>query len=706
MGEAAQALGGRRNYRFARPATPARRLPAGWPALAVAGPGLLTAAGLAMWMLALGKISLDEMGGIGLIGAVPPLGFAGLALINAGMISGLFQARIRTPLVAAQLIVSIFALHGAADLMASNPVFHVSYRHAGIVEHILRTGEIDPFIDAYFNWPGFFILSGLISETAGLASAVGLIRWAPVFFNLLYLAPLLLLFKAGSRDDRTVWLAAWFFYLANWIGQDYFSPQAATFFSFIFIVALMLRWLTNTAADSPTVEGVLNPPGSAADGVALSSPASAAGGVALSSPGSAAGGDALGRAPRADGVALNSPASRAHGDALSSPASRADGVALGRASRADGVVLNGPGSPAAGDSLAPPGSALGSGSAAQRMTALAAVIAVFAALVPSHQLTPFAICGAVAALVVFRRCAYRTLPVLMGVLIVTWMIYMSVTYLAGHLEALVQAGGTDSAAANVHGRVKGSPEHLVVVYGRLVMSAAVWGLAALGALRRFREGNRDLTFVVLAAAPFPLMLLQSYGGEMLLRIYLFVLPFAAFLVARLFTVRNGGRRWMAGALAGATTMTLLPGFLLTRYGNEVMNQFTSQEIAAVQRLYRIAPRGSMLVAATEALPWKYRDYGEYRYRDMTDFELPPESRPIDELARALRREAEGRRIFLVFTRSTRESAALLGVPYPGPKLSGPPGGWVPRMEARLRNSPLARTVYANRDATIFEVARA
>ncbi|MGH2809666.1 MAG: hypothetical protein ACRDIA_02160, partial [Actinomycetota bacterium] len=562
---------------------------------------------LAMWMLALGEISLGEIGGTGLIGAIPPLGFAGLALINAGMISALFQSRIRAPLVAVQLIVSIFALHGAADLMSSNPVFHVSYRHAGIVEHILRTGEIDPFIDAYFNWPGFFIFSGLISESAGMPSAVGLIRWAPVFFNLLYLAPLLLLFKAGSKDDRTVWLAAWFFYLANWIGQDYFSPQGATFFSFIFIVALMLRWLSNTSADSFEDESV-------------------------------------------------------------------------------------------------PGSAHDSGSPAQRVTALAAVIAAFIAIVPSHQLTPFAICGAVAALVVFRRCAYKTLPVLMGVLIITWMIYMSVTYLAGHLEALVQAGGTDSAAANVHGRVKGSPEHLVVVYGRLVMSAGVWGLAALGAIRRFREGNRDLTFVVLAAAPFPLILLQSYGGEMMLRIYLFVLPFAAFLMARLFLVRTESRRWVAGALAGATTMTLLPGFLLSRYGNEVMNQFTSQEVAAVGRLYRLAPKGSMLVAATEALPWKYRDYGEYRYRDMTDLDLPPESRPTEELAHALRREAEGRRIFVIFTRSTRENAALLGVPYPGSKQAGP--GWVSRMEGRLKNSPAARTVFSNRDATIFEVARA
>jgi hypothetical protein len=40
---------------------------------------------------------------------------------------------------------------------------------------------------------------------------------------------------------RHVWIACWLFLWANWIGQDYLSPQAFTFFEGLVVVGLVLR---------------------------------------------------------------------------------------------------------------------------------------------------------------------------------------------------------------------------------------------------------------------------------------------------------------------------------------------------------------------------------------------------------------------------------------------------------------------------------
>jgi len=58
--------------------------------------------------------------------------------------------------------------------------------------------------------------------------------------------------------------------------------------------------------------------------------------------------------------------------------------------------------------------------------------------------------------------------------------------------------------------------------------------------------------------------------------------------------------------------------MLTRYGNERLETFTRDEVAAVQALYAIAPPGAMLVGISGNLPWKATRYDEYRYRPIGD----------------------------------------------------------------------------------------
>ena len=48
---------------------------------------------------------------------------------------------------------------------------------------------------------------------------------------------------ALTRDRRVVWLGAWLFFVANWVGQDYFSPQAFAFFLYLVLLGVVVRWL-------------------------------------------------------------------------------------------------------------------------------------------------------------------------------------------------------------------------------------------------------------------------------------------------------------------------------------------------------------------------------------------------------------------------------------------------------------------------------
>jgi hypothetical protein len=67
--------------------------------------------------------------------------------------------------------------------------------------------------------------------------------WAQVFFNLTYFIELAFLFQVLGIAYRTQWLAILFFVCGNWVGQDYFAPQAFSFTLSLAILAVALSWL-------------------------------------------------------------------------------------------------------------------------------------------------------------------------------------------------------------------------------------------------------------------------------------------------------------------------------------------------------------------------------------------------------------------------------------------------------------------------------
>ena len=67
-------------------------------------------------------------------------------------------------------------------------------------------------------------------------------------------------------------MGSWIFFISNWVGQDYFSPQALSYFIHLMILGLLLTWFRREryrSADGDVAEHDLLPSGTAWQHVGL-----------------------------------------------------------------------------------------------------------------------------------------------------------------------------------------------------------------------------------------------------------------------------------------------------------------------------------------------------------------------------------------------------------------------------------------------------
>jgi hypothetical protein len=582
-------------------------------------PAALTTAPLAalvLWTQLLVGADASLISDLGLITAMPPVAFVALFVLIVTFVVTISQARLNVPLIVLHIVVLIYCLFGAAILVEGQPRTATAWKLVGIIDQVMHHGSVDATKDAFQNWPGFFILVAFLSRLAGIESPLILASWAHVFFNLLYLGPLLLLFRAGTQDKRLIWLAIWLFYLCNWIGQDYLAPQALGYFYYVLILGVLLTWFQS----GKTVRGHLAQ------------------------------------------------------QLRYLPARLQNSIAKWLAPE------NKPARPAA---------------VGLQQTGLLALLFVFmAVMVPSHQLTPVALLAAVAILVVAGRITPGSIPLILGVMIVAYISFMTVPYLRGHVSNFTKPLGdlTANVTDNVTARVRGSPLHTFVVMFRIFSGMVMWLIAGLGIVSRIRAGQRDTTFLLLAAVPFGLLGVQTYGGELLLRTFLFALPFTAFFMAAVFyrnsdTLLSARKRLALMGVCAALSVS----FFVTRYGNERMDYFTADEVAAVEYVYAVSGPGTHLVSGTESLPWRYEDYNSDRYSSIeravrtNNLQMVIESMSLPQFPQS----------FLVLTRSQQAAAELY--------LGWEPGAWE-RFDRNVSQSDQFRLVYANEDAKVFVLA--
>jgi GT2 family glycosyltransferase len=199
-----------------------------------------------LWCFSLGRVDLAQMTDVGLVSVLPVVYWIALGVLTISFVMSVLRPWPSPGLLAGHVIALIAILHATPAILYGTLRYAWAWKHVGIVDLILRHGSLGPKLPsalaAYQSWPGFFAGNALLIKLAGFHSALSYASWGPPFFNLLLLGPLLLIFRRYTPDPRLMWTAVWFFYLGNWVGQDYFSPQALCFFLYLVIIAVCLRW--------------------------------------------------------------------------------------------------------------------------------------------------------------------------------------------------------------------------------------------------------------------------------------------------------------------------------------------------------------------------------------------------------------------------------------------------------------------------------
>ncbi|WP_155055481.1 lipopolysaccharide biosynthesis protein [Streptomyces blattellae] len=268
----------------------------------------------------------------------------------------------------------------------------------------------------------------------------------------------------------------------------------------------------------------------------------------------------------------------------------------------------------------------------QRTVLLMVLLGLFAASVPAHQLTPFVMLGAVTVLVLIGKSELRGLPVLFGVMVITWIGFMAEPYWSGHFDELF--GGVGGVGGNVSssvsGRIEGgSSTHQLVLYARVLLAGGVMAFACWGWWRRHDNGYRERSLLVLTFVPFLGFGLQSYGGEIALRIFMFALPGAALLTGLALFPRTGvtakerdkDRVSLAPLAALLAGLILMGGFLVARWGNEPFERVRPGEVAGMEYVYAHDEPSARLLwlssdtvnDVTPAMPWGSRDMERVEY---------------------------------------------------------------------------------------------
>ena len=204
---------------------------------------IIPMAAAVVWILSLRGADPRTMGELGLLSLFSAGTVVALVLLSLGMLLSLHW-NVREWLPGLHLVTYLVLIHGTPAVLYGTVRYSWSYKHVGIVDYILRTGTIDPTIQLdgiYHNWPGFFAGSALLTSTAGSPDALGIALWSPLAFNLLNLLVLRYLFRGLTRNTRLIWLGLWIFFIINWVGQDYFAPQAMSYALYLACIGLLIR---------------------------------------------------------------------------------------------------------------------------------------------------------------------------------------------------------------------------------------------------------------------------------------------------------------------------------------------------------------------------------------------------------------------------------------------------------------------------------
>ncbi|MBL7498624.1 hypothetical protein I6A81_20730 [Frankia sp. CN7] len=626
-----------------RPARPvdSRRATARWLPLVL---------GLVLWGVGLASTDVDRLGDYGLLTVLPPAWYGGVGLVLVGAVLALGAPHASSRQLAAYGVTLVIVLFATIPAFSEAPPYAYLYKHVGVTRYIALHGTVDPSVDIYHRWPGFFAAAASFGALGGEDNPVAYAAWAEPFFALLLLLLVYALARALVGGRRVPWLAAYLFTAANWIGQTYFAPQAVGISLGLALYVVMIGQLT-----SPPSAGLVR---------LLERVGGRRGGVPPP-----AGGRLLGEraGERADG-----------------------GMGGGVDEDGDGGVMM-PGWP--------------------RAASVLVCLLCYAAVVGTHQLSPYLILLAVGVLTALGMVRPRWLLLALAAIAAAYLV-PNASFVNEHFGLLSGldplANATDNGEVSDAGAVKSGARLLYARAGLLLVVLTF--LAAFGAslvnLRRGRLRAAVIPVAVMAASSL-IFFGQTYGGEGRLRVYLFSLPWGAIALASVLLPERGlasavvkARHKLTAGVVLAVTAAL---WMCAFYIPYATGRLTRDEVAAAEWLYDNAdPRLQIIVGDSDfpsnlspgyppftswfPVPFSLLEDSEYRRNSLYKGQQT-EVAGIVELIKELGGDG-----YVVFSRSMRTYADLTGLVRPGT---------MARIEAGVAADPRFEPIYENPNATIY-----
>jgi hypothetical protein len=326
----------------------------------------------------------------------------------------------------------------------------------------------------------------------------------------------------------------------------------------------------------------------------------------------------------------------------------------------------------------------------------------YLAVLVSHQLTPVILLVGVTGLALIARRVPLWIPVAMGIA-EAWWLWRAWPYVSARYT-LFDPAPSSSAAPAGYKIGDGLPGLDLVAYAVRAEGLIFIVLAAVGLVRRLRQGHWDLVPVILIGAPLVVVGLQSYTGEGRYRAYLFALPWLCFFAAaalsptraRLPTLTHRARLTLA-------VVCLSSCLLFAYFGLELINRVDPDDVAAATWFERHAPSGSVVAGVIGSFPTRVTA----RYAAVYDPAYPGAPAITDhvtygrgkfsvaDLPRIERtlRGYDARHTFVTLGPSQEHYARLYGLL---------PSGSLQSLAGVLRASPSFHLVYRRGPSSIFE----
>ncbi|HEX3032009.1 MAG TPA: hypothetical protein VHS59_07165 [Bacillota bacterium] len=213
------------------------------------GAGLI---GFVLFLISILSVRKLVIGPLGLVHSLPLTYYFSICCI---LCSGFLTIGLRAEKGLRQFVnylLLLSALWLVPMLLEGTPRFASTYKTIGFIEYIYREGTLNPtnWELFYHNWPGLPVWAAVFWLVTGINTLYPVAQYYPFFLHLGMAGVFFWLFrKAAPRGSINSWyLGGVVYLLANFINQDYLSPQSFAYFLLMIFFTLIIdrqRWLAN-----------------------------------------------------------------------------------------------------------------------------------------------------------------------------------------------------------------------------------------------------------------------------------------------------------------------------------------------------------------------------------------------------------------------------------------------------------------------------